>query len=142
VWAQSASYETICETYARKEPNLLLFRRTGEGLLTYGQLLTMKHSPQDALHHAMVLDELHLAEERWIRCLEISGQLTANILEMLQHATANSPVLRLSAVVNQSDIDLAFQQCRVYTRRADLIGLRRPQHRHKDFAIRTDKNGP
>jgi len=67
----------------------------------------MKHSPQDALHHAMVLDELHLAEERWIYGALKLAAINCNILEMLQHATANSPVLRLSAVVNQSDIDLA-----------------------------------
>jgi hypothetical protein len=126
VWAESATYEAICETYARKEPNLLLFRRTGEGLLTFGQILTMKHLPQDALHHAMVLDELHLAEERWIRCLEITGQLVASAQEAIQRATVNSPVMRLSAVVSQGDIDLSFQPCRVYSRRADLIGLVAP----------------
>jgi hypothetical protein len=128
IWIKSVRYETICETYARKEPNLLLFRRTGEGLLTFGQVLTMKHSLQDAFHYAMVLDELHLAEERWIRCLEIDGQLVAAAQETLHRATASSPVrvLPLSAVVSQSDIDLAFQQCRVYTRRADLIGLVAP----------------
>jgi hypothetical protein len=125
-WAESTSYEAICETYARKEPNLLLFRRTGEGLLAFGQILTVKHSPRDALHHAMVLDELHLAEERWIRCLEITGQLAASLQKALNHATSNSPVLRLSALVDQNDIDLAFQPCRVYARRADLIGLVAP----------------
>jgi uncharacterized protein len=126
IWAKSSNYETICETYARKEPNLLLFRRTGEGLLTFGQILTMKHSPQDALHHAMVLDELHLAEERWIRCLEITGQLAAGTQDALDRAIANSPVLRLSAVVSQIDIDSTFQPSRIYTRRADLIGLVAP----------------
>jgi len=127
-WIKSVRYETICETYARKEPNLLLFRRTGEGLLTFGQVLAMKHSLRDAFHYAMVLDELHLAEERWIRCLEIDGQLVAAAQETLHRATAKSPVpvLPLSAVISQSDIDLAFQQCRVYTRRADLIGLVAP----------------
>jgi uncharacterized protein len=126
IWAEPASYEAICETYARKEPNLLLFRRTGEGLLQFGQILTIKHSPQDDFHHAMVIDELHLAEEQWIRCLEITGQLVAGTQETLHRATAGSRVLRLSAVASQGDIDLAFQQCRVYTRRADLIGLVAP----------------
>jgi hypothetical protein len=126
IWAESVSYETICETYARKEPNLLLFRRTGEGLLSFGQILTMRHSPQDVLHHAMVLDELHLAEERWIRCLVITGQLAASTEKALQRDTASSPVMRLSAVVGQGDIDLAFQPCRAYRRRADLIGLVAP----------------
>lgn len=132
VWAESATYETVCETYARKEPGLLVFRRTGDAPLAFGEILTVVHSPQDALHHAMVLDELYLAEERWIRCLEIAGQLVASDREALRRATANSPVLRLSAVVSHSDIDVAFQPCRVYARRADLIGLVAP-----DTDIRT-----
>ena len=69
----------------------------------------------------MVLDELHLAEQRWRRRLEINSQLAAGTLDVLHRATANSPVLRLTAVVSPSDIDLAFQPCRVYTRRAYLI---------------------
>ncbi len=126
IWSESPSYETLCETYARKEPHLLLLRRTGEGLLQFGQVLTMKHSRQGPLHHAMVVDEFQLAEERWIRCLEITGQLTADTQQKLQRATVSSPVLRLSAVAHQSEIDLAFQTCRVYSKRSDLVGIVAP----------------
>jgi uncharacterized protein len=126
IWSQSATYEILGETYARKEPHLLLLRRTGDGLLHFGQILTMRHSPQDALHHAMIIDELQLAEERWVRCLEIKGQLAAGTQERLHRAIGSSPVLRLSAVADQSDIDLAFQPCRIYAMRSNLIGIVAP----------------
>jgi uncharacterized protein len=54
IWSESAIYENLGEPYARKEPNLILLRRTAEGTLRFGQVLTMKHSAQDALHHAMI----------------------------------------------------------------------------------------
>lgn len=126
VWSQSAVHESLGEPYARKEPNLILLRKTGGGLLRFGQVLAMKHSPQDELHHAMIIDELQLADERWIRCLAISGNLNPAIQEKLQRATSTSPVLRLSVLVDQPGIDLAFQQSRAYSKRADLIGFVAP----------------
>src|SRR5262249_49501755 len=44
----------------------------------------------------------------------------------LKRAVANSQVIRLGGLIAQPDIDIAFQQCRVYSRRKDLIGIVAP----------------
>jgi uncharacterized protein len=126
IWSESAVYETLGEPCARKEPNLTLIRRITEGPLHFGQILTMKHSAQDALHHVMVIDEFQLAEERWIRCLEITGQFASDLEKELRRAALKSPVLRLNAILDQSNIDSVFQQCRAYSGRADMVGLVAP----------------
>jgi hypothetical protein len=126
VWSDSVSYENIGEACARTEPNLVLLRRTAEGALPFGQVLTMKGSAQDTLHHAMIIDEFQLAEERWIRCLEITGQFTPEIEKQLNRTARISPVFKLDAITEQSSIDSAFQVSRVYSGRADMIGLVAP----------------
>ncbi len=86
----------------------------------------MRHSTENELHHGMVIDELQLAAERWIRCLAIDGNLDPAHCEKLRRATSTSSVLRLSAIVEQPSIDLAFQQSRAYSKRSHLIGLVAP----------------
>src|SRR5579863_444427 len=126
VWSESAICESLGEPYARKEPHLILLRRTAEGPLQFGQVLTMRPSSHDTLRHAMMIDEFRLAEERWIRCLEITGQFAADTQKKLERATSTSSVLRLSAIADQPSIDSAFRQSRAYSRRADFIGLVAP----------------
>jgi uncharacterized protein len=126
VWSMSSVYECLGEPYARKEPNLILLRKTSEGPLQFGQVLAIRHSSQNEIHHAMIIDELQLADERWIRCLAIDGNLESAIQEKLQRATSESPVLQLSAVVDQSGIDLAFRLSRAYANRSNLIGFVAP----------------
>jgi DNA helicase HerA-like ATPase len=126
VWSESLSYENMGETCARKEPNVILLRRTAEGTVRFGQVLTMKGSAQDTLHHAMIIDEFQLAEERWIRCVEIAGQFTPEIEKQLIRTASISPVFKLDAIADRSSIDTAFQVSRVYSSRADMIGLVAP----------------
>jgi uncharacterized protein DUF87 len=126
IWSRSAIYESLGEPYARKEPNLILLRRTGEGLLQFGQVLAMTHSTENEPHHAMIIDELQLADERWIRCLAIDGNLDPAVCKKLHRAASTCRVLRLNAVVDQPSIDSAFQQSRAYSNRSHLIGLVAP----------------
>jgi len=123
LWSHSLTHESIGETYARKEPNLILLRRTAAGRIPFGKILTMKHTAHDSIHYAMVLDELQLADERWIRCLEIAGQFTPEIVKQLDRATRTYPVLRLDAIADGPSIDVAFQQCSVYLGRGSMVGL-------------------
>jgi hypothetical protein len=125
-WSHPVSQESIGDPCARKEPDLILVRRTAEGPLGFGQILTMKDSAQGTLRHAMVIDELRLAEECWIRCLKIAGQFPPDIEKQLDRATKKSPVFRLNALAEQSEIDSVFQHSRVYSGRAHLIGLVAP----------------
>jgi hypothetical protein len=126
VWSASVSYENMGEACARKEPNLIFLRRSAEGALCFGQVLTIKGSPQDTLHHAMIIDEFQLAEERWIRCLEIAGQFTPEIEKQLDRIASRSAVFKLDGIAEQSSIDSAFQLSRVYSGRAGMIGLVAP----------------
>jgi hypothetical protein len=127
IWSHTTVYSTLAEPYARKEPNLLLLRRTGETTaLAFGEVISMRHTAAEPVVHGMVLDEFQLAEERWIRCMGLTGQLPATLQQQLERATARSSVLTLSGLADQPTIDAAFQQCRVYPRRADLIGFVAP----------------
>jgi hypothetical protein len=123
VWSQSTIYDGVAEPCARKEPNLMLLRRISEDSLQYGEVLTIRHSDQEPLHHVMMIDELHLAEERWIRCLEIIGQFSPDFEKELLLTSRRVPVFRLRALADQQTIASAFQHCRTYSSRSDMIGL-------------------
>jgi len=126
VWSHPFSLDIPGEPCARKEPGLILLRRTADEPVHFGQVLTMKRSPRDALHHAMAIGEFQLAEECWIRCLEIAGQFASETETKLRSVALGSPVFRLDSVTDQATIDSAFQQSRAYSDRADLIGLVAP----------------
>jgi hypothetical protein len=126
IWSHSAIYKILAEPYARKEPNLVLLRRIGNQGLAFGQIVTMRHSANEPINHAMVLDEFQLAEECWIRCIALTGQLPTDLQQQAERATAQMPVLSLSSLTDQATIDAAFIQCRIYPRRADLIGFVAP----------------
>jgi hypothetical protein len=123
VWSESAVYDEVAEPCARKEPNLILLRRISEESFEYGEVLTIRHSAQGPLHHVMMIDELHLAEEGWLRCLEITGQFAPDFEKELVQTARRAPVFRLRALADQQTIASAFQQCRVYSSRSDVIGL-------------------
>jgi len=74
----------------------------------------------------MVIDELHLAEEQWIRCFAIEGRFAADTERELQQAIRHSPTIRVDGVADQSTVDAAFQQCPAYSKRAGFVGLVAP----------------
>jgi len=127
VWSGSvSSFDRIGELCANKEPNLLLLRRTSETPLSFGQVLSMRRSPKEALRHAMLIDEFQLADERWIRCLEIKGQFSADVEKRLDRTARLSPVFQLDAVVDPSEIDSVFNPNLLYSGRARMVGLVAP----------------
>jgi hypothetical protein len=126
VWSHSTVFKFLAEPYARKEPNLVLLKRIGDEGLPFGQIVAIRHSATDPITHAMVLDEFQLAEERWICCMTLTGQLPTDLQVRLEEATRRTPVLSLSSLADQSTLDTAFTQCRIYPRRADLIGFVAP----------------
>jgi uncharacterized protein len=123
VWSGSVNFESVGEPCARKEPSLLLLRRTAEGPLPFGQVLTMRLSAEEVLHHAMIIDEFQLADGRWIRCFEIAGQFSSEIEKKLGRVARMSLVFKLDTVVEQSEIDSAFNLNPLYSSRANMIGL-------------------
>lgn len=123
LWGHPVRHESLGETYARKEPNLILIRKDGAGLLSFGQVLAVKHSTKEPPSFAMTIDELQLADERWIRCLQIGGTLPIDVERKVSDVAKKITVFKLDHLATQAGIDFAFGQCRAYSSRRDMIGL-------------------
>lgn len=123
IWVHSGTYDSVGELHARKEPGLILIRRSGKGSLQFGQVLTLTDPVGNGFSHTMVIDEFQLADECWIRCHTIEGKFAADREIQLLRAIRQASVVRLSGITDQSTIDSAFQQCRLYLKRSELVGL-------------------
>jgi hypothetical protein len=123
IWVNTANYESLGVPHARKEPSVILLRRTGDVPLRFGQVLTMAGPSGAGFSHTMVIDELRLAEEQWIRCFAIDGVFAADTEKELQQTIRRSTVIRLDGVVDRASVDAAFGQCPAYSKRAGFVGL-------------------
>ncbi len=126
VWSPKNVHSSPGELHIRKDPNLLLFRRDDEIGCQFGDVLSMVSNHGGHVSHVMVLDELRLANESWIRCYEIVGNVSPDIETRLRRSLRISPSVRLSDLADQAAIDFAFGQSRAYSERSTLIGIVAP----------------
>lgn len=123
VWSPRVVYTSPGELHIRKDPNLLLFRKWDDIGCQFGDVLSMPSVKGGPISHIMVLDELRLANECWIRCCEIEGTVPPETETRLRRSLRTSPSVCLANFANQATIDLAFRQSRAYSQRSTLIGI-------------------
>jgi hypothetical protein len=123
VWSPKIVHSSPGELHIRKDPNLLLFRGHDEIGCRFGDVLSIAPNNGGRVSHVMVLDELRLANERWVRCYEIEGNVLADTEARLRRSLRVSPSVRLSDLADQAAIDSAFKQSRTYSDRGTLIGI-------------------